>query len=51
MQWMVLAIIYLSAAICITLMRKIQPENKFYPVWAVFICVVFTVFLLCREYV
>lgn len=41
--------VWVVAVICIFLMKKIQPENKIYPVWAVFICVLLTAFVGCHE--
>ncbi len=40
-----LAIVYIIGIICTAVMKKIQPENKIYPVWVVFVCVALTVFV------
>lgn len=32
--------------ICVLVMRKLEPDNKVYPVWALFIAVVFTLFAI-----
>lgn len=37
-----LIMIYAAALAGIAVMRKIAPEDKLYPVWVVFICVLFT---------
>ena len=43
---------WLLGALCVLIMKKIEPQNKVYPVWALFISVMFTLFtlydLLCR---
>lgn len=31
---------------CVALMKKIEPDNKIYPVWALFIASAFTVFAI-----
>lgn len=31
-------------AVCVLVMKKIEPNNKIYPVWALFISLVFTLF-------
>lgn len=42
----VLLVIYIIAAAGIVVMKKIQPEDKIYPVWAVFVCIVLTCFVV-----
>lgn len=42
----VLAIVYIIAIVGIVVMKKIQPEDKIYPVWAVFVCIVLTCFVV-----
>lgn len=44
------ALVWLSAVIGIAIMRQIQPESKAYQVWAVFVAVCFTVFVLWYEF-
>ena len=41
-----LIIVYTMSAVCIRLMKEIQPENKIYPAWTVFICVTLTIFVV-----
>lgn len=38
--------IWALGAICIKIMKKIEPDNKIYPVWALFIALAFTGFAL-----
>ena len=38
----VLAIVYIIAIVGSKKKKKIQPEEKIYPVWAVFVCIVLT---------
>lgn len=45
-----IAIEWVVAVVCIKIMRKIQPESKAYPIWAVFIAVCLTVSLLWHEF-
>lgn len=40
-----LAIVWGAGVLGICIMKKIQPENKIYPVWAAVVCVAFTLFL------
>lgn len=41
-----LLVIYIVAIVGIIVMKKIQPENKWYPWWAAFICALFTMYVL-----
>lgn len=41
--------VWAVAAVGIRIMRKIQPEDRLYPVWAVFICILLTVFVAWHE--
>lgn len=41
---------WLVAIVAIIIMKKIQPENKVYPIWAVFICILFTLFLIGKGF-
>ena len=43
-----LAIFYAVGIAGIVIMRKIEPENKIYPIWVAFICIAFTCFLICH---
>lgn len=38
--------IWIIGVICVLIMKKIEPDNKIYPVWALFISLVFTGFAL-----
>ena len=35
---------WVLGAVCVLVMKKIEPNNKIYPVWALFISLVFTLF-------
>lgn len=37
---------WILGAVCVWVMKKIEPNNKIYPVWVLFIASVFTVFAL-----
>lgn len=39
--------IWLVGALCVCFMKKIEPHNKFYPVWALFIAILFTLYAVC----
>lgn len=39
-------IVWIVAAVGICIMRKIQPNDKIYPVWAVIICILLTFFVV-----
>lgn len=41
-----LAIVYVIGIIGIAIMKKLQPEDKIYPVWVVVVYVVLTLFLI-----
>lgn len=41
----ILFIVYIIGLICIFIMKKLQPEDKIYPVWVVVVCVMLTCFL------
>lgn len=36
--------IWLVGILCVLVMKKIEPDNKIYPVWALFIALAFTLF-------
>ncbi len=36
--------IWLIGILCVLVMKKIEPDNKIYPVWALFIALAFTLF-------
>ena len=38
---------WVLAIICIFIMRKIEPDNKIYPIWALFIAALFTGVTIC----
>ncbi len=43
----ILLVIFYGIAIAgIAVMKKIQPEDKIYPIWVAFICVAFTCFVI-----
>ncbi len=35
---------WILGAVCVRVMKKIEPSNKIYPVWALFISLMFTLF-------
>lgn len=37
--------VWVVSVFCIFVMKKIQPENKIYPVWVVFVCILLTAFV------
>lgn len=38
--------IYVIAVVCVFIMKKIQPDNKGYPVRTVFVCIAITIFVI-----
>lgn len=38
--------IWIVGAICVLVMKKIEPDDKIYPVWVLFIAIVFTLFAI-----
>lgn len=36
--------IWLIAFVCVRIMKKIEPDNKIYPIWVLFITSMFTAF-------
>lgn len=40
--------IWIFAAICIAVMKKIQPRDKIYPIWAAGVAVLMTLYLINR---
>ena len=42
----VLLILYAVSLVCCQIMRKLEPDNKWYPIYVSAICAVLTVFLL-----
>lgn len=36
--------IWIIGVVCVLVMKKIDPNNKIYPVWALFIALMFTAF-------
>lgn len=43
-----IALVYIAGIIGFFVMKKIQPEDKIYPIWVVFVCILFTCYLLSR---
>lgn len=41
-----LSLVYLAGSAGIVIMRKLQPEDKIYPVWVAAICVILTCFVV-----
>lgn len=39
-----LALVYIIGGVGILIMKKLQPEDKIYPVWVAAICVILTCF-------
>lgn len=39
-------LMWLLAVVCILAMKKIEPDNKAYPVWTVFVMALFTLFTI-----
>lgn len=44
--WIALVVIWGVIILAINIMKKIEPKNRIYPAWAIFVGVVFTVFLI-----
>lgn len=42
---MLIAIVYIVAGVGIAIMKKIQPNDRIYPVWVVVVCILFTLFV------
>lgn len=40
-----LVLVYIVGIVCIAVMKKIQPEDKLYPVWVVLVCALLTCFV------
>lgn len=40
--------IWVIGFICVVIMRKIEPGNKIYPVWALFVAIAFTLSNFCN---
>ena len=51
------AIVYMAAIVCIPIMKKIEPDNNWYPVYAIVVLMLFTAFLVtylsieCRQFI
>lgn len=43
--WFLVLIVWIVAVVGICIMKKIQPDNRIYPVWAVMICILLTLFV------
>lgn len=42
----IVLLIWILGALCVLILKKIEPQNKVYPVQALFISVVYTLFAL-----
>ena len=42
---LLVAIVWIVAVVGICIMKKLQPDDKIYPVWAVMICILLTLFV------
>ncbi len=40
-----IVLVWGAAAIGIGIMKKLQPEDKIYPIWVAIVCIVFTAFV------
>lgn len=40
--------VWIIGAVCMRLMKKIEPNNKIYPVWVLFVALMFTVYSFYR---
>ena len=40
--------IWIIGAACVCLMKKIEPSNKMYPIWALLVVLLFTAYSLYR---
>ena len=40
--------VWIIGAVCMWLMKKIEPNNKIYPVWVLFVALMFTVYSFYR---
>nr|DAD89723.1 MAG TPA: hypothetical protein [Siphoviridae sp. ctWDo30] len=38
--------VWIIGAICVLVMKKLEPNNKIYPVWALFVSLIFTAFTI-----
>ncbi len=36
--------VWVIGVVCVKVMKKIEPDNRIYPVWALFIAILFTLF-------
>ena len=45
-----IGISWMAAFICIRYMKRAQPENGIYPVWAICVCILLTLFLISYEF-
>ena len=42
--------VYVAGMIGIKIMKKIQPEDKIYPVWVAFVCIIVTCIAIWRVF-
>lgn len=38
--------VWIIGVVCVLIMKKIEPDNKIYPVWALFIALMFSAFAI-----
>lgn len=38
--------VYIASAVCIPIMKKIDPDNKWYPGYVLAICILFTIYMV-----
>lgn len=48
MLGIIVAMMWIIGILAIILMRIIEPDNKIYPVWVIFILIAFSLFCLSR---
>ncbi len=41
------AVVYILAIVCIPIMKKIEPDNNWYPVYGMIVCILYTIFVVC----
>ena len=46
---MVVLAVWAFAVVAIAIMRKIEPGNKVYAIWAIFVCILLTLFVGWHE--
>lgn len=43
---LIISIVYIACMICVPVMKKIEPDNKWYPVYLIVVLYLFTVFIV-----